>query len=184
MPHSSKPPDLQPRYSNDQIANMLGAAATHLAEQINAVAADHAGLAGGGPAALTWLLHADNANISDLAAMLGTSHAGSVQLVSRLSDAGLVERKVGTDRRIRTLTLTRKGRSTARRILAERNQITSSTLAHVPDNERQAIGRFAATVLELAATGPAEAEHLCRMCDEPRCDDATCPVEAAQARNQ
>lgn len=170
---TSTPPDIT------FITNVVAALAKALDERIEDATSTAAGLSGEAPAALVSLLHAPGLSVNELAATLGLAQPSSVLLCNRLEDADLIERRPGRDARTRALHLTSSGRERARAILDARQAVAASALAPLPPAELRALGTASASILRHLTVDRTTADHLCRLCDEPRCPDERCPVENA-----
>lgn len=154
-------------------ANLLGALSLALADEQQAAAAEVAGHGASGPAALVLLGDlAGGATIEELRKALGLTHSGTVRLVDRLVEGGLVERRVGGDARSVSLHLSASGRRTARRVLAARETVLERALIGLEPRQRAEFERLLALVL-----GELEAPRtrVCRLCDTGAC--GRCPVE-------
>jgi DNA-binding MarR family transcriptional regulator len=135
---------------------------------------------------------ARTSSVQRLSLMIGISHSGTVRLVNRLADAGLVERRPGPDARTVTLVLTRRGHTTARRIRDARHAALAEMLSGLTDRQREQLttvcdvivgnitsGRLAARTAGQPPSGGA----LCRMCDPIACGrpDGHCPAARTAA---
>jgi MarR family transcriptional regulator, negative regulator of the multidrug operon emrRAB len=154
-------------------ANLLGALALALADELQEAAADVAGHGASGPAALVLLADlAGGATVEELRRALGLTHSGTVRLVDRLVASGLVERRVGADARSLSLHLTPAGGRTARRVLTARETVLERALIALEPRRRvQLEGLLASLVAELGAPR----RRICRLCDAPSC--GRCPAE-------
>ena len=153
-------------------ANLLGALALTLADELQAAAAAVAGHGASGPAALVLLGDlAGGGTIEELRKALGLTHSGTVRLVDRLVAGGLVERRVGGDARSVSLHLSPSGRRTARRVLAARETVLERALIALEPRQRVEFERMLEAMLaELGAPR----ESVCRLCDSGVC--GRCPV--------
>ena len=154
-------------------ANLLGAVALTLADELQAAAAAVAGHGASGPAALVLLGDlAGGATIEELRRALGLTHSGTVRLVDRLVTGDLVERRVGGDARSLSLHLTPAGRRTARRVLAARETVLERALIALEPRQRAEFERSLDAVLrELHGSR----RRICRLCDIAAC--GRCPVQ-------
>jgi DNA-binding MarR family transcriptional regulator len=154
-------------------ANLLGAVALTLADELQAAAAAVAGHGASGPAALVLLGDlAGGATIEELRRALGLTHSGTVRLVDRLVAGDLVERRVGGDARSLSLHLTPAGRRTARRVLAARETVLERALIALESRQRAEFERSLDAVLhELRGSR----RRICRLCDSGAC--GRCPVQ-------
>jgi MarR family transcriptional regulator for hemolysin len=88
----------------------------------------------------TWMLLAyvrklDGPNQSELAARLGLEGASVVRLVDRLEREGLVERRGGIDRRVKTIHPTAKGEALSTEILRVASRMRSELFRDIPAGE-------------------------------------------------
>jgi MarR family transcriptional repressor of emrRAB len=147
-------------------ANVVGALALALADDLRAATERAGGHGGSGAAALVALDGpVAGSSIDVLSRVCGISHSGTVRLVDRLEAAELVERRLGADGRAVALWLTPAGRRVARRILARRE----AALAVLTPDERAALARAAETVLAAMAGRDAAEHRICRLCDTEAC---------------
>jgi MarR family transcriptional repressor of emrRAB len=160
--------------------NVLGTLAQTLTDRVSIGAGTAAGLGAHGPAALVTLFWYPDRPIKFLAERLRISHPGAVQLVTRLEDAGLVERIRGEDARIQLLVLTDAGYDTARSVLAARREVMSRAVGALDDTEVDALVHTVERMLEALTDDLLTSEFMCRMCDERACPDDWCPVEKAE----
>jgi MarR family transcriptional repressor of emrRAB len=147
-------------HTTGRTENLLATCAVALAERVRDAAEAATGLGAGAPAAVVALSgFLDGQSVNSLALVLGMSHPGTVRLVDRLEQEGLVERRRDArDGREVRLVATTAGRAAAER---------------VPHLERL-----------LAAMTPdrSAARHTCRLCDIDACGHPdTCPVTLALA---
>jgi hypothetical protein len=109
--------------------------------------------------------------------------SGTVRLVDRLADAGLVTRGAGDDKRSRSIVLTEAGKRVAQQITAARAALLSSALDELSLPERQTLhslmARIMATIVQSKDGGP----WICRLCDLDACGRAfgQCPTANAAA---
>jgi hypothetical protein len=93
--------------------------------------------------------------------------------------SGLI-RRTGTGRgRLLALHLTGHKQQVARRILARRQAAAEQLASLLNAAETAALGQLAGRLLAGIATDRASARRLCRLCDEPLCASAGCPVDHA-----
>lgn len=109
--------------------------------------------------------------------MLGLSQPGTVRLVDRLAEEGLVERRPGGDRRTLALFTTARGRAAARQVLAARAHSLRDLLELLDADERARL----VPLLEKLASGLAQdrpqALTSCRLCDRAACAQGPgCPL--------
>lgn len=166
-----------------RLANLVGALAIAVSDDLTGLAQRTAGVAGRGPAALVSILNVPGETITELRDALGLTHSGTVRLVDRLAADGLVRREAAGDGRRVALALTDAGREAAHRVLAEREARLAGLLGGLGPASRAALERAAEVVLfELTDTRP-DAFRICRLCDGHTCGHPeTCPVSQAWRR--
>lgn len=166
-------------------ANVLGAAALGLTEEILGALATAEGFGPSRAAALVHLRLRPGESIDFLARVVGVSHPAAVRLVDGLVADGLVERRTRReDARARSLVLTHAGRRAAARVLAEREQALIAALEPLNPRERQALAESLEKVLDRLTTSRWSSRHICRLCDYPTCARPSCPVDAAASRHE
>jgi MarR family transcriptional repressor of emrRAB len=161
---------------NARDANLLGALGLAVADR----------LAGGSAAEALVELHGRRAGstIDALARVTGLTHSGTVRLVDRLVQRGLVERRRGADQRSVALYLTPPGRRAARSVLAERETAMHSMLVLLTDDQRTAMVAVAEQLLRELGAAPEAERRLCRLCDLESCGRTrgNCPVAGGRRR--
>jgi DNA-binding MarR family transcriptional regulator len=181
---------MAPATQVDRAANLLGAVALRLTDEMASAAAAAAGQ-GARPGAetaaiaLSVLQHVFEApTIDRLRAVLGLTSSGTVRLVDRLAADGLVARRAGDDGRVTAIVLTRAGRAAARRVTAARARVLNDALAHLSASERESFEALLASVAVGLVREPGATRWMCRLCDTGRCGVPTrdCPVTRASRR--
>jgi DNA-binding MarR family transcriptional regulator len=171
----------------DRPANVFGALALVVADQIADAAASAAGRSESAPAALAALLHfLDRPSVDLLRQVLGLTSSGTVRLLDRLQEAGLVERADGEDRRSTAIVLTEAGTAAAEQVCRARAGVLDRVLAVLSPDERADVDRLAGKMLVAMRRGPGAVRWICRLCDTGICRGAPggCPVgNAARERN-
>jgi DNA-binding MarR family transcriptional regulator len=172
--------------SLDRPANVFGALALVVADQIADATTAAAGRADSAPAALAALLHfLDRPTVDLLRQVLGLSSSGTVRLVDRLAESGYVERAEGTDRRSTAIILTDAGRAAAERVCRARADVLGRATATLSSGERAEFDRLAGKMLVGLMRGPGAVRWICRLCDTGICRGSPggCPVgNAARER--
>jgi MarR family transcriptional repressor of emrRAB len=161
---------------DSRAANLLGALGLAVADR----------LSGGSAAEALVELHGRRAGstIDALAGVTGLSHSGTVRLVDRLVQSGLVERRRGADQRSVALYLTPPGRREARSVLARREASMHSMLALLTDDQRSALVAVVEPLLRELGAAPEAERRLCRLCDLESCGRTRgdCPVAGSRRR--
>jgi MarR family transcriptional repressor of emrRAB len=180
--------------ADDRLANVLGAFALAVSDEVEAATAQAAGHTGAGPAALVALSDLlAGRSVDDLRRAVGVTHSGGVRVVDRLVGDGLAERRPGADGRSVALALTPVGRRLAVRVRDARQATLQQALAVLDDSEQAALGdlldKLVAGVvgrrLEARAAGATPpGGWLCRLCDPVACERAAghCPAAGAATR--
>lgn len=165
-------------------ANVLGAVALAVAAQTLATAIPTGGRSDSAAAALSALYQfLDRPTVDQLCQVLGLTHSGGVRLVDRLADAGLVERRPGTDRRSRSVRLTAAGRRAARRVSGRRIAYLTSLLTDFSPAEIRTLHDLLGRVMGQVVQQKQGGAWICRMCDLQACGRAAgnCPAASAAA---
>jgi DNA-binding MarR family transcriptional regulator len=170
----------------DGPANVIGAVALMVADQMADAVSAAAGRADSAPAALAALAHfLDRPSVDLLGQVLGLSSSGTVRMLDRLAESGLVERGQGPDGRTTAVTLTGAGAAAATRVCAARAEVLQRALAVLSPDERAQFARLAGKVLVGLMREPGAVRWMCRLCDTGICRGAPggCPVgNAARER--
>jgi DNA-binding MarR family transcriptional regulator len=170
----------------DGPANVFGALALVVADQLNDAVAEAAGRSDSAPAALAALHHfLDRPSVDLLRQVLGLTSSGTVRLLDRLAESGLVERGPGADGRTTAVTLTDAGRAAAEQVCAARAAVLDRALTGLSPAERADFTRLAGKALVGMMRGPGAVRWICRLCDTGICRGAPggCPVgNAARER--
>lgn len=159
------------------VLNRLGAVALALTDAQFSAARRATGLGPSAIAAVTMLGAWPGATIADLAAVAGVTHSVMVRTVEGLRTDGLVARQAVEDGRKVALILTDAGERLRTTILAARARALEPALHALPAQDRPAVAAALDAMLAALTEGRAQADHLCRLCDETACGD-DCPVEA------
>ena len=182
----------QTRSSHQHAANVLGALSLVVADRMNAAVEAVAALGPSAPAALA-ALHEflDGGSVTQLSSVLGLSHSGTVRLVDRLADEGLVERIGAQDGRAVSVVLTSSGGRVALRIRQARSKALTGALSALTsdevDNLAAALDKMLTTITLARAKERSARPHdrpqpwLCRLCDFAACgrSEGNCPVNNA-----
>lgn len=161
----------------ERTANLLGALALALSDAMRTAVEDAAPEPGAAAAALSLIGHQPGISIERIRRAVGLSHPGTVRLVDRLSQAGLVERRPGLDdARAVALHLTAAGQIAFSAIRKARNGVLIAALDRLSIDDQRAIETLAERLLAILTDSCDRADGICRLCDEQRCD--ACPVDA------
>jgi DNA-binding MarR family transcriptional regulator len=170
----------------DGSANVFGALALIVADQMADVTASAAGRSDSAPAALAALHHfLDGPSVDRLRQVLGLTSSGTVRLLDRLAESGLIERGPGADGRSTAVSLTDMGAAKAQEVCAARAEVLQRALSALSAEERAAFSALSAKMLVGMMRGPGAVRWMCRLCDTTVCRGAAggCPVgNAARER--
>jgi|SRR5215469_14765013 len=172
--------------SLDRPANMFGALALVVADEIADATSAAAGRADSAPAALSALVHfLDRPSVDVLRQVLGLSSSGTVRLLDRLAESGYIERAPGADRRSTAIVLTEAGRLAAEQVCRARAGVLDRAMALLSPAERAEFDRLVGKMLVGMMRGPGAVRWICRLCDTGICRGSPggCPVgNAARER--
>ncbi len=160
-------------------ANLLGALAVAVSDELDRAAAGAAGLTDTQAAALNVLAHDPGCTIRQLSDVLELTHPGTVRLVDRLQDEGLVERRAGVDARSVALHVTPTGRRVWNRQRHARDARLEELVTSLPRAARTAFRTAAEQLLTELSTEDRRAGTICRLCDRAQCPQGRCPVMLA-----
>lgn len=157
--------------------NVIGALALGLSDAMLREAQARAPEPGPAAAALALLGHDPGMTIERLRRSLGLSHPGTVRLVDRLTEHGLVAREPSdADRRAVALRLTPSGERACRAIIAARDEAVARAMTALTEAEQAMFGTLAEKLLRAFVVDLNHAYATCRLCDYEACTD--CPVDA------
>ncbi|MEP5730343.1 MAG: MarR family transcriptional regulator [Sulfitobacter sp.] len=165
---------------NLYINNVLGALATTLAGAIDE-SVDQVGLrSSSAAAAIVTISNHPDESIDVLRRILNLTHSGAVRLVNTLESEGMVERAPSAqDRRSVVLRLTQAGETSAKAVLAAREEIVGRITDGLTAEQREALLPLLSTMLKTLTGDQNEARRNCRLCRESTCRPHGCPVEQA-----
>ena len=165
-----------------QAANLLGALALALSDRLEGATTEAAALAENDAVALSALHHfLESPRVDLLAQVLGLTSSGTVRLIDRLEDAGLVDRVAGSDGRVTSVALTASGRRRAQAVSDARMELLERALGTLSPSEQQQLGELAGKILAGMIRPPGARRWTCRLCDLVACGrpEGRCPVAAA-----
>jgi DNA-binding MarR family transcriptional regulator len=126
-------------------------------------------------AALTLVAQHPGCTVEWLRGRIDLTQSGTVRLVDRLVDQGLLTREAPTGRVV-PLRATARGRALVRRWGKLRDAIVDDLLAPVPADRRTALVEGMAAALTGRERTRPKADATCRTCSWPACG-ADCPVD-------
>ena len=177
----------------ERLANVLGAFALGLTDELEAATERAAGHAGALPAALVALSDLlAGRTVDDLRRAVGLTHSGAVRVVDRLVADGLAERRRGVDGRTVAVGLTTRGRALAgqardarlARVLAVLDVLDERERAELAAIADKLVGALVARRLDARSSGvDPPGGWLCRLCDAAACErpEGRCPAALAAA---
>lgn len=165
--------------SSARATNLLGALALGLNDELRRATEQCGEHGASGPAALVVIGTYPGRTIDELRPALELTHSGTVRLIDRLAESGLVERRAGKDARCVSLYLTPAGRAEMRSVLAARAQALEAATAALTEAERRQLELLSSKILAGLTDSQARADHICRLCNEAVCPTDRCPVECA-----
>ena len=156
-------------------ANLLGAAVLGLHDELKRAVEERSGRSGEAAAALCALGHQPGLSNDALSRLLGLTHTGSVRLIDRLVEDGLVERRPGVhDRRAVALHLTAAGERVRRQILKDREAALAPLVSRLSAREQKALAGLLGKLLTAVSRDDTHKLRICRLCDSGACKD--CPI--------
>lgn len=158
----------------DRTTNLLGAAALALTDRIGAQMRDVLDRSGETGAAIVVLGYAPGLSLEVLRQVLALSHPGTVRLIDRLEDDGLVERRKALDGRAVALHLTPAGLKLRAELMDRRVETLEAALSGLTMDERHDLGRLLAKVLTNLPETEMAKHRICRLCAVRLCSD--CPI--------
>jgi DNA-binding MarR family transcriptional regulator len=167
----------------DRLSQLLGVLALATADRFRTPIEESLGRGGAHSAALVHLSAHPDASVQALADVLRVSQPAAVKIADRLAADGLVERRIGADRRVRTLGLTASGRRAAADVLDRRGAALDELLAVLGPDERAALEPLLEKLVAGLADDRPGALTVCRLCDRSACcaEAAACPLEHTTA---
>lgn len=166
--------------SDSYLANLLGALALTITDRQRSACESVVQHGPAAPAALIAIAQYPNETVGFFEPILGLTNSGTVRLFDRLTDAGLITRLPGSDRRARAVTLTPEGKQRAAAIEQARRAAINEILAALSPRQQRTLAPLAETLLAAMTDSRRDARRICRLCDHKHCDDTDrCPVDRA-----
>lgn len=160
----------------NETANLLGVVGLSIADLIEDTTRELMKHAGETPAALVVIGYGLGPSNDLLRRILGLSHSGTVRLVDRLVEDGLVERREGSDARSVALYVTKRGKALREKIISGRIAAIKPLLAPLTSTEQETLNALLHKMLASQETTDIERRTLCRLCDKRACKN--CPIPA------
>ena len=158
----------------DRTTNLLGALALAVTDRMQYRLRGMLDRSGETAAAIIVLGYAPGLSVEVLRQVLGLSHPGTVRLIDRLEDDGLVGRRRAEDGRAVALHLSRKGQQLRTRLMDDRLNALEASLAGLSPGERLIFGQLIAKVLKNLPETEMDKHRICRLCAVRLCSD--CPI--------
>lgn len=167
---------MKPVPKKTDAANTLGALALAIVDRMQSEISDASGLHPNDAAAVNAIGFRPDCSVRTLAQLLALTHPGAVRCANRLTSAGLVERREGTDGRTVALRLTPAGRSVWNSLRRRRMTWLNGLIETLPLQEQDIFRAAVGGLLQKIAPDPNLAERTCRLCDESICVPSRCPI--------
>lgn len=158
----------------DRTTNLLGALALAVTDRMKSVMKDTFDRSGETAAAIVVLGYAPGLSVEILRQVLDLSHPGTVRLIDRLEEDGLVERRKAADGRAVALHLTAKGGQLRQQLMDRRLDTLETALEGLTADERLVLGDLLAKVLTNLPETEMAKHRICRLCAVRTCRD--CPI--------
>lgn len=158
----------------DRTTNLLGAAALAITDRLREEMQAMLNRTGETAAALIVLGYAPGLSVEILRQVLDLSHPGTVRLIDRIEEDGLVERRKAPDGRAVALHLTRKGSKLRQKLMDRRLDTLEASLKGLTSDERLVLGELLAKVLTNLPETEMAKHRICRLCAVRVCDE--CPI--------
>ncbi len=158
----------------DRTTNLLGALALAITDRIKSGMKNTFDRSGETAAAIVVLGYAPGLSVEILRRVLDLSHPGTVRLIDRLEEDGLVARRKAEDGRAVALHLTPKGGRLRRQLMTRRLNTLEAALKGLTVDERLVLGDLLAKVLTNLPETEMAKHHICRLCAVRTCSD--CPI--------
>ncbi len=158
----------------DRTTNLMGALALALTDRIGSGMKEAFDRSAESAAAIIVLGYAPGLSIDVLRQVLDRSHPGTVRLVDRLEEDGLIERREAADGRAVALHLTRKGGKLRQRLMDRRLDVLEAGLEGLTAEERVLFGDLLAKVLTNLPETEMAKHRICRFCSVGTCSN--CPI--------
>lgn len=162
---------------DSRLANLLGATVLAAADRTRDALEDALGHGGAAPAVLVHLAEYPGESAEALHRVLGISQPGTVQVVARLVERGLVERRPGRDRRTHALYVTPAGHRALGELMERRARVLEALLAPLGPAERAQLTPLLEQIVAGLADDRPGALTVCRLCDRDACGRGPrCPL--------
>jgi DNA-binding MarR family transcriptional regulator len=159
---------------------LLGALSVAVGDRLEKQLKSHPNQTDSAAAALNLIGFYEGCTNGALSVSLGLSHTATVRLLDKLESESLVDRRPAEDdQRAVSLYLTRRGRTRLREILASRCVALCDVISTLSAGEERQLAGLLEKLLRSLTTTAADADHICRLCDDTACPADRCPVHQA-----
>jgi len=162
----------------DRTTNLLGALALAITDRIKSGMKNTFDRSGETAAAIVVLGYAPGLSVEILRQVLDLSHPGTVRLIDRLEEDGLVKRRKAADGRAVALHLTPKGGKLRQQLMERRLDTLEAALTGLTADERLVLGELLAKVLTNLPETEMAKHRICRLCAVRTCSDCPIPGQA------
>ena len=162
----------------ERTTNLLGALALAITDRIRSGMKHAFDRPGESAAAIVILGYAPGLSVELLRQVLALSHPGTVRLIDRLEEDGIVERRKATDGRAVALHLTSKGSKLRQQLMECRLDTLEAALTGLTTDERLILGDLLAKVLTNLPETEMAKHRICRLCAVRICSDCPIPGQA------
>lgn len=157
-----------------RVANMLGGLAVAIGDAV---------AAGSREAALVALHSHPDQTVVGLSRALGRSHSATVRMVDGLERDGLLRRRRSGDARSIALALSPRGVAAAESVRSARAATLDGLVDALAEAEVAELEPLLERLLAASAIDTDSRWRICRLCEEPRCEQrGRCPVDEAARR--
>lgn len=165
---------------NTRLINLLSATSTALYDVMNTAVVEASGLGESDAAAMMMAAQWPGGTLQSFVGALRLSQPATVRLFDRLEKERLVERREGERGHVVSIHPTPQGKKLVEKMLQARAKALDKLLSDLSSQDRDALERFATSVLSKATTSGAVGDRICRLCSDRDCPTKTCPVFACQ----
>jgi MarR family transcriptional repressor of emrRAB len=161
-----------------RLANLLGAFALVVSDRQRLATEMGAALEATAPTALVAILSYPGLSVGKLSSILSQSHSGTVRVLDRLQQAGLIRRSRSdkNDGRTVYVSLTSEGEKRVKKILEERRETLLQILTPLSPPERRRFCQLLEKLLYSLGHTEDDGYVICRLCDLSICPLDICPV--------
>jgi MarR family transcriptional repressor of emrRAB len=161
-----------------RLENIWGAISLATVDKMEQAFAAETGRGPSAVAAITQIGMEPGLSIERLRRIIALSHSATVRLVDQLAAEGLVKREAsaGSDKRARSLYLTREGEALFEAAKLARRRVAEAALDRLSARERQSLASIVEKMFPALVADGDDQDVVCRLCDESVCPMERCPV--------